>query len=219
MDDRVWREHLTWAVDLSVPHLSIYGLTVEPRTILSKMIRDGVVTVPDQDATGGMFLDAMEVLEASGYRQYEISNFALPGFESKHNIGYWNHSNVLGFGPSAHSFWQDGSARRWSNVRSIRRYNTWKSREDIVDQSELLDSHHLASEYVMLGLRRSEGIKRAILAGRYSIEISAATETFLQGLVAERLVEDDGEQIVLTRRGKLVADAVTVELAARAIRE
>ncbi len=106
--EEYWRANVQKLVQLGAPHLSTYGLTIEERTPLRKMVAQGSVTPAPDEEFATRFLFAMDFLREQGYEHYEISSFALPGRRSRHNEGYWRHANYLGFGPSAHSFWWEG---------------------------------------------------------------------------------------------------------------
>ena len=107
--DEYWCANVQKLSRLGVPHLSTYGLTIEERTPLRKMVMQGRVTPAPDEEYADRFLFAMDFLRGEGYEHYEISSFALPGRRSRHNEAYWRHANYLGFGPSAHSFWWDRS--------------------------------------------------------------------------------------------------------------
>ena len=107
--DEYWCANVQKLSRLGVPHLSTYGLTIEERTPLRKMVMQGRVTPAPDEEYADRFLFAMDFLRGQGYEHYEISSFALPGRRSRHNEAYWRHANYLGFGPSAHSFWWDRS--------------------------------------------------------------------------------------------------------------
>jgi oxygen-independent coproporphyrinogen-3 oxidase len=204
-----WMEGIDFVISKRVPHLSAYGLTVEPKTLLNKWIRDGAASTPDEDIMAAMFAETMAKLRAVGYHHYEVSSYSLPGSESQHNSSYWSHENYLGFGPSAHSFWWDGPATRWSNVRNL---STYLSAEpggtDSIDVSEILTNRQLADERVMLGLRTSDGVSRANLGTRYGFRFTAVAEERIDGLVHRHKLQDSQDVIVLTDAGLLVANEI-----------
>jgi oxygen-independent coproporphyrinogen-3 oxidase len=154
---------LSQALELEPDHISVYGLTVEPRTALARWIaREAVVPATDE-AYARDFLLAHEVLTAAGFEHYEVSNYAREGRRSKHNYAYWDGSRYAGLGPSAHGF--DGNERRW-NV------GPWAQYESLVTESgdatggrELLNPDQRALERVYLGLRVSEGLKLEEMCG------------------------------------------------------
>ena len=166
---RNWKDDLEQALAIDPPHISLYGLTIEPSTPLARWESRGAVTEGGEESYAEEFLLADALASARGYRHYEVSNFAKPGFESRHNSTYWTGEAYAGIGPSAHSF--DGSTRSWN----VAAYAEWQSRldqnEPVIEGSEDLDGGNRAAEKVYLGLRTDSGY-RAVgrdleLAGRW----------------------------------------------------
>jgi oxygen-independent coproporphyrinogen-3 oxidase len=157
--DRDWKRDLESAIALDPEHLSLYGLTVEPRTPLSRWRDRGEVREAGDEAYADEFLLAHDTLGAAGYEHYEVSNFSKPGLHSRHNSSYWSGAAYAGIGPSAHSF--DG-ARRWWNVAP---YAEWTERltadSSPVAEVEVLDEENLSNEQVYLGLRTTGGVRVA----------------------------------------------------------
>jgi oxygen-independent coproporphyrinogen-3 oxidase len=156
---RDWKRDLESAVALEPEHLSLYGLTIEPRTPLSHWRDRGEVREASDESYAAEFLLAHDTLTAAGHDHYEVSNFAKPGLHSRHNSAYWSGASYAGIGPSAHSF--DG-ARRWWNVAP---YAEWIERltanSSPVAEVEVLDEENLANEQVYLGLRTQNGLRVA----------------------------------------------------------
>jgi oxygen-independent coproporphyrinogen-3 oxidase len=177
-----WKETLEEVRSWKPAHISLYGLTYESGTPFEK-IRERL----PEETERAMYEAAMDAL--SDYHQYEISNFALPGFESKHNRAYWEGRPYLGFGPGAHSF--DGT-HRWRNVSNIRE---WLDREDVVLDRETLTSEQKRIERLLLGLRQDVGVE---------------LETIPTGL--EKFLERSNGRVRLTRAGRCVADSVIAKL-------
>ena len=150
-----WKQNVDTAIAFSVPHLSCYALTVEPKTPLQKMINSGKAEDVDPYKQSEQFLLLMQWLEEAGYEHYEISNFAKPGFCSRHNSSYWQGRKYLGIGPSAHSF--DGSSRQW-NVSNNTSYIESISKGIIPFEKEILTPVQKMNEYIMTSLRTSEGL-------------------------------------------------------------
>src|SRR5205814_4568882 len=137
-------------------HVSAYALTIEPATPLGRKVASGDVPGPDPDLQADMFEAACEVLRDAGYRHYEVSNWAKPGFECRHNFGYWERRPYLGLGAGAHS-WREG--RRWWNLRPPQQYlETVESGAIPVGGEERLDADELRLESVFLGLRTAAGV-------------------------------------------------------------
>ena len=151
---RAWRETLEHVLTLNPEHISCYGLTVEEGTPLYEY-RD-YAKLPDDDAQADMYLAAIEMLKAYGYRQYEISNFARKGLYSKHNMKYWTGGEYLGFGPSASS---DFAGKRFTLCRSVQEYISGiKNQDQIIDEVQEIPLRERAGEYLMLRLRTFNGI-------------------------------------------------------------
>ncbi len=171
--DRSWGDDLDAALELEPQHVSLYGLTIEPATPLSRWIDQRRVSTTGEDRYAEEFLLAHERLTSQGFTHYEVSNFALPTRESRHNSAYWTGVPYLGIGPAAHSF--DGSHRRWN----VKPYAEWLARlrsgESVIEGEELLDSQNSAAERVYLGLRTSGGyhIGTAADADRATAELWA----------------------------------------------
>ncbi len=154
---RDWADTLAKIVEMHPEHISCYGLKLEPGTKMYQEYK-GSPILPDDDEQADMYSYAAEMLERYGYRQYEISNFAAPGFESRHNLKYWNMEDYISFGPGAHSC--VGNVR-YSYVKDLREYISGVHRKvSIVDEYEEISPLERAVEYVMLGMRTARGISR-----------------------------------------------------------
>lgn len=153
-----WQETLGKAIFLNPEHLSCYGLKVETGTVLARRVEEGEI-LPDDDLQADMYLYAVQRLEQAGYQQYEISNFAKPGYESRHNLKYWEGKEYAGFGPGAHS---DFGNRRYAFVRDLEGYiDGVVQGKTVVSEEELLLPEHRGGEYIMLRLRTVSGIDGA----------------------------------------------------------
>ena len=197
-----WKRNLNEAVGMRPEHLSLYLLEVHEGTPLAAQLRSGRRPLPDEDLAAEMYETMIDTLAAAGYRQYEISNFSLPGFESRHNTKYWRLDPVYGFGVSAHSF--DGS-QRYSNERDTLRYvNMIENFETAEVYRESIDKY---SEAAFLGLRLNEGIDIAEYRSTFGIDLS---DRVLE-LAANGLVEVFDGRLRLTRKGMLFSNEVFAE--------
>jgi oxygen-independent coproporphyrinogen-3 oxidase len=207
-----WTESLRRAMGLGCDHIACYGLTYEPGTPLTAQRRGFQIIACDEDLEADMYLLAVDTLAAAGYRQYEISNFARPGCECQHNLIYWRNQAYIGVGPSAAGCY-DG--RRYKNIRDIGGYLRMIDRQSQAEaESELIDHEKLIIEMVMMQLRLNEGLSIDDFQSRIGVsplELLADTISRLanQGLLEARR---DPATIVLTRTGRLVAEAVIREL-------
>lgn len=141
---------------LGIPHISIYALSIEPNTRLHNLIKQGKVPKPDEDLTSEMYNQAVMHLQSKGYRQYELSNFAMPNMHCRHNLKYWTMTEYIGLGASSHSFY---NLMRYSNVRDVSKYiSHLKANQHPTEDTLKLQSQDLITEAIMLGLRLSKGI-------------------------------------------------------------
>lgn len=201
-----WRADLETAVTLQPDHISAYALTVEEGTPLARSVAAGATILPDDDRAAEMFVAADELLAASGYLHYEISNYARPGHRSRHNCAYWLNGDYLGFGVGAHSH---RHARRWWNVRDYHTYlqrvaATGSSAED----GENLSAATAMGETMMLGMRLAEGVSSDAFARRHGLSVSEVYGPVIAEYVAQGWVTDNGGRIALTTAGRLLADGI-----------
>lgn len=209
-----WKQNVQRAIDLGIPHLSCYALTVEPKTPLQKMIQQHKSADIEPGKQSEQFMLLMQWMEKEGYEHYEISNFAKPGFRSRHNSSYWQGKNYFGFGPSAHSY--DG-ASRWWNVSNNNLYIESINKNIIPFEKEELTITQKINEYIMTSLRTSEGMnlknikKIAEVNGQWSMvneQLFKKSRKYIeQGLMIQ---EDD--KLILTKEGKLFADGIAADL-------
>ncbi|MEX1182218.1 MAG: radical SAM family heme chaperone HemW [Gemmatimonadota bacterium] len=202
--ERVWSADLETALSLEPQHVSLYGLTAEPATPLGRSVQAGREELADEERYAAEFLLAAERLGAAGFEHYEVSNFARPGRESRHNRAYWQHRAYAGVGPGAHSY--APPVRSW-NVRDWAEY----SRRVLAGQSpedgrEELGEPELGLERVWLGLRSRDGIEAAAL--------SEAQRGTVAGWERQGWAEQAGAAVRLTRSGWLLLDRLAVDLEA-----
>jgi oxygen-independent coproporphyrinogen-3 oxidase len=154
---RTWTRDLDEALALSPEHISLYGLTIEPATPLHRWVTAGQFSLAGEDRYADEFLEAHERMTAAGFSHYEVSNFAKPGRESRHNSAYWTGAPYVGIGPSAHSF--DGARRRWN----VKPYADWlatlRRGDSAIEGEEVLDDESATSERIYLGLRTGAGYR------------------------------------------------------------
>jgi oxygen-independent coproporphyrinogen-3 oxidase len=209
LNDEHWKKNVDMMVELGVPHLSCYALTVESRTALSKMILTKQVKDVDPGQQAEQFLMLIQWLRSAGYEHYEISNFAKPGMRSKHNSAYWRGIWYYGFGPSAHSF--SGNERKW-NVANNALYQQSLLQEIIPTETEEISTEQQLNEYVMVSLRTSSGIDLHHVEKKFgNSEKIRIRETGQKYIVPGKLIEENGF-LRLTDDGKLFADGIAADM-------
>jgi len=197
-----WTASLDTALGYDPDHVSAYSLIVEPGTRLGARIGRGELPAPDEDFHADCYLLAEERLAAAGYRAYEVSNWARPGQESRHNLAYWLGHDWWGFGPGAHSH---ANGVRWWNVRHPRTYSArLAAGESPAEAREVLTTDERRVERVLLELRLSAGLPLDVL--------TAAEQARVPALVAGGLAVVEDGRARLTTAGRLLADAVIRDL-------
>jgi len=204
-----WDESLNRLIGTGVPHASVYMLEVDEESRLGRELIAGgqkyhAHFVPDEDLTADFYEIACDRLNAAGIQQYEISNFARTGFESKHNLKYWTRKPYLGFGVDAHSMLQsENRAVRFSNPDALEMYVAGEARESTIVSQDLA-----LQEEFFLGLRLNHGVNMAELAERYSTLLIALFKDGISELIGDKLLEQNGDVIALTRTGRLLSNEV-----------
>ncbi len=205
LTDEKWKQNVEKAISFGVPHLSCYALTVEPKTPLDKLIRQHQAEDINPDKQSEQFLLLMHWLENAGYEHYEISNFAKPGFRSRHNSSYWLGKKYIGFGPSAHSF--DGNARWW-NVANNNTYIDSINKGIIPFEKEQLTKTQKLNELIMISLRTAEGLDLSKINKTESTKLQAASRKYIEN----DLMKLENNFLRLTRGGKPLADGIAADL-------
>lgn len=209
LSDEKWKQNVETAFRLNIPHLSCYALTVEPKTALEKLIAMHKLENVDPEKQSRHFELLMEWTANAGYEHYEISNFAKPGFRSKHNSSYWQGRHYLGLGPSAHSF--NGTSRQWNianNALYLKNIDSGISPFEI----EQLTPVQRLNEYIMTALRTTEGIDLQYIAGNWGNEKKEQLLQHINSSVKQELITVDYINVKLTAQGKLFADGIAAEL-------
>jgi oxygen-independent coproporphyrinogen-3 oxidase len=200
-----WMYNLETAVKLPVKHISAYSLILEQGTILNKMVLDGRIKLQDSDYDAEIYNITMEFLNQKGFTQYEVSNYAKPGYECKHNKAYWQYKDYLSFGTSAHSF---VNGKRWWNYSSLKQYiHNINDTGKAVANFEILTQEQMLNEYVMLALR-SDGLNLVNLKERFGEDwLNSSTKT-LKMLERKGLLTFRNEFIRLTQKGYSLCDKI-----------
>lgn len=229
---RQWCESVAEAIALRPQHISAYALMVEDGTPLSVMLRQKRLSLIPEEESEAMYLYLVAALRSAGYEHYEISNFALPGFRSRHNSSYWSGEPYLGLGPAAHSY--DGLRRRRANLPDLRAYNAvFASGERggnevgntcpgenafdcaaaaSVREEEYLGEEELRDEFIMCRMRTREGIHLPAFRDRFGEESLRRLLKAVRPAAADGLLQLSGESVSLTEKSLLRSDPVILEL-------
>jgi oxygen-independent coproporphyrinogen-3 oxidase len=209
-----WRQTLAVVAGLRPEHVSLYIFEIDEKSRLGReVIRHGTrfhaEAVPDEDFAVAAYEQGRAHLRSGGYRQYEISNFALPGFESRHNRKYWRLEPYVGLGAGAHSF--DGE-RRWANETSSDAYSEMVSRgESPITENHRLTADEQIEEFFFLGLRQAEGVNLSAARRRWGPVAVERWEPVVAALEERGLVERDGDQVRVAECAYLVSNEIFQE--------
>src|SRR6266567_2754757 len=202
-----WQRNLDQALALRPQHLSLYLLDIHEGTPLADQIRRGAQPAPDDDLAAEMYRVMIERVCGAGYEHYEISNFCLSGFESRHNSKYWNGAPYYGFGCSAHSY--DGARRRWADERDAGNYTeSLESNRSAIVEGTVLSDADARAESMFLGLRMMRGLDARSFADRFGADPREEYKDDLARFCEAGLIEVDGELIRLTPNGALFSNEV-----------
>lgn len=202
-----WEENLNESLKLKPEHLSLYLLEIHEGTPLAEQIRSNRQPLPDEDLSAEMYELTLDKVAEYGYSQYEISNFALPGFDSKHNSKYWLFEPVYSFGVSAHSF--DGKNRRWANERDTANYvELIEAGNKPLAETNILTSEESRGEYAFLRLRLTKGLNLMEYKTRFDIDLRKEYVSDWKRLEEAGLIEFEDDNLRLTRRGMLYSNEV-----------
>ena len=204
-----WEHNIQELIQLHIPHISSYSMTVEPATALSAFIKKGEQKAMDEGQSAAQFLILMEQLEEAGFEHYEISNFAKPGSYSKHNSNYWEGVSYLGIGPSAHSF--NGESRQW-NISNNAKYIDQIQNGKIPSEIEVLTKENRINEYIMTSLRTSKGMDLNKIKDQFGSDYANEIKNNLEPLFEKNWILMTEQLITLTTDGKLFADHIASEL-------
>ena len=201
-----FKESLTEAFSLDITHYSAYSLIIEPKTVFYNLLKKGKLPTPGEDVEAAMYELLMEEMEKHGFNQYEISNFSKPGFESRHNLTYWNNESYYGFGAGAHSYL---NGVRRSNTGPLKRYM------DQINSGELpvIDEHQTTKveqmeEEMFLGLRKTAGVSVLHFIEKFAVDPQQLFEQEIAELTNKQWLEVEKNHIFLTKKGRLLGNEV-----------
>lgn len=205
------KDTLDKVIFLNPTHISIYSLILEEGTKLEEMINNKELEMIDEDLERNMYWETKRILEENGFKHYEISNFAKPGYESKHNLDCWKQKEYIGFGVAAHSYLE---STRYSNIENIEKYieniNNGKFANNIIiNEKQNLES--MQKEYMLIGLRKIEGVSIREYKNKFGENPIFIYKTELDKLIGQNLIEIDEDNIRLTYKGLDFANIVWEE--------
>lgn len=207
--DLLWIQDIEKALSLAPEHISCYSLTIEPQTVFGKWAKYGKLKITEDEVAARHLEILMDRLEAAGYEHYEVSNFAKPGYYSKHNSSYWQGESYLGLGPSAHSYNKDS---RQFNLANNHRYMQDLKSGIVPYEKEVLSDADKINEYILTSLRTSWGCDTQRLQQAFQYNLLSDQDQYIQQIIAAGYAELKLSTLVLTKRGKLLADKIASDL-------
>lgn len=209
LSDEKWEYNIRQLIELQIPHISSYSMTVEPATALAAKIKKGVQKPMNESQSASQFMMLMEELAVAGFEHYEISNFSKPGWHSKHNSNYWEGISYIGIGPSAHSY--NGESRQW-NVSDNMKYIAALEGNKIPFEIEHLTMENRINEYIMTSLRTSKGLDLDVISQRFHNDYNPQILESLEPFLEKEWVIINDQKVTLSKEGKLFADHIASEL-------
>lgn len=201
-----WQDSVKRAIALEPKHISLYSLEIMDNTKFARDFDRGIYHQTEEEEDRRMYREALEMLDAAGLMQYEISNAAIPGYACRHNMRYWNMGEYMGFGPSAHSFVQ---GVRYENIADVNAYS--KSPTEAVKSRTVNTERDNISEYIFTGLRQNKGISKRDFCGEFGREIwdfYPEEKKEFREFVSGGFAFEDEETIGLTRRGMDISNKI-----------
>lgn len=198
-------DSLDKALALGLPHYSIYGLKVEENTLFHNLYQKNLLPLPDEDDELDMFLLIMKRLKEAGYSQYEISNFAKPGKESRHNSMYWLNRSYYGLGAGAHGYMH---GNRHVNIKGVQAYIDATQKGRPLLEEYAISEQEAIEDFMMVGLRLLSGVKRADFRRQFGLELEAVFGSHLNKLMDQKLLAATDDGYRLTEQGVLLGNEV-----------
>ncbi len=204
-----WKKNIERAIALAPEHISAYSLTIEEKTVFGNWQRKGKILSEKDEVAATQMEVLIDLLTKAGYEHYEISNFCKPGFQSKHNSSYWQQQKYLGIGPSAHSY--NGASRQF-NIRNNPLYIQSLEQGQVPFELEMLSRANKINEYLMTTLRTNWGCDVNYLIKEYNYDLMKEAEHLVGGFIVNGFLENREQHLILTRKGKLLADKIAGDL-------
>lgn len=204
-----WKNNLTEAIHLQIPHISAYHLIYEEGTALYKLLKSGKISPTGEDLSVSLFTSLIEELTQAGYQHYEISNFARPGHISRHNSSYWTGKKYLGLGPSSHSY--NGENRQW-NVSSLPLYLKGITSAAPSSETEFLDIHTRYNDFIITGLRTMWGVNLHDIQQFFGEEKYEYCQKQTSPYLKKGLLLRKNDILTLSREGIFISDGIMSDL-------
>ena len=204
-----WQETVNKVLHFDLTHISCYSLIIEEGTVFGRLKEEGLLHEMDEELDRRMYHYAVELFSRAGFAQYEISNFAKPDYQCRHNMNYWERGEYIGIGAGAHSFY---SNRRYANSSDVLSYmkGICEGRPRLSEDSSLSAEESL-SEKMILGLRLNKGVDLAQVSGEFGLDVGKRYQKNIEFLLSRKLVERSGDVISLTKLGLDLANTVFVQ--------
>ncbi|SFN85335.1 oxygen-independent coproporphyrinogen-3 oxidase [Chryseobacterium oleae] len=206
----IWKENLNKTIALEVPHISSYALTVEPKTALENWIAKGKIASPREEEQNREFYYLSDFLKDNGFEHYEVSNFAKPGFYSRHNSSYWKYKEYLGIGPSAHSY-NGFDVRSW-NVANNQQYIKKLDGGFLAKEEEILSQNDQFNEMIMIGLRTIWGVDIESLNSKFSEQTLEHFRREIQSKIEEGILITENNHLKIPEKHWFMADGIASDL-------
>ena len=206
----IWKDNLSKTIELQVPHVSSYALTVEPKTALEKWIENGKIRSPEETEQNQEFYYMKDFLKDNGFDHYEISNFGKPGFHSKHNSAYWKSEPYLGIGPSAHSY--NGHLERSWNIANNPIYIKNLNQNILPKEKEILTEKDRFNEMIMIGLRTIWGVDLNRINQNFSSEVIDYLNQEIKSKIESGILEIENNYLKIPEKHWFLADGIASDL-------
>lgn len=210
-----WENDITTALRFNPQHISAYSLTIEPGSEFYKLQSSGNKVTASDDVMAGMYQCSQQILQESSFIHYEVSNYAKPSFECRHNISYWTYKDYLGLGSGAHSYIKTKDTEygtRWSNIRDVKKYiRMIEENGTAKERSENLTKEEVRLEFFLLSLRQKVGISKSEYQQKFRENFDQRYHQIINKLVSESLIGNNENNLFLTEKGFLLADSIIAE--------
>lgn len=204
-----WKQDLQTLINYEIPHISLYGLTIENKTVFGHQHRKGLLQEVSDEVAADQYLMAVQWLGEAGYEHYEVSNFAQPGWHSRHNAAYWEDIPYLGVGPAAHSY--DG-VNRWANIASNADYLKSLAQDQLAAEMEPRSKTARMNEYLFTRLRTQDGLDLKLFRHKFGQSPMTDHSESIHSFMENGWIHSDSDYLRLTTAGFLLADEITAAL-------